>query len=93
MSDDDNFFDRLRDDARPLRYEPNVTRISARVRERIAAQPTVAQLLASWFRPLAATLTALALAAMIGVAWTSETEELSLADESAIEIAGVSYGG
>ena len=89
---DDEFFNRLRDDARALRYEPNAARLTARIRERIAAPPTVAQLLAAWFRPLAATLSAIALAAMIGVAWSSQTEELSLASESTIEIAGVSYG-
>ena len=88
---DDPFFDRLRDDARALCYEPNATRLAARIRERIA-QPTVAQLLASWFRPLAATLSALALAAMIGVAFSGQNDDLSLANETSIEIAGVSYG-
>lgn len=65
---DEEFFERLRGDAARLRHEPDafaLTRIRARIRERIA-RPTVAQLLAAWFRPLAVTLTAIAIAAAIG---------------------------
>lgn len=70
---DDRFFERLRGDAAPLRYEPDamtVNRIAARIRERVqepAVAPTVAELLARWFRPLAAAVTALAIAAGIGL--------------------------
>lgn len=72
---DDRFFERLRDDAEPLRFEPGdfmQARIAARVRERIATQPGVAQLLARWFRPLGAALTAIALAATLSVAWAEQ---------------------
>jgi negative regulator of sigma E activity len=70
---DEKFFERLREDAAALRYEPDDlmrVRIAARVRARIAAQPapSVSQVLAAWFRPLAASLAALALAATIGLA-------------------------
>lgn len=78
---DEQFFERLRGDAAPLRYEPDaftLARIRARIRERIArppiAHPSVAQLLAAWFRPLAATLSAIALAAVLVVATTDESE-------------------
>ena len=69
---EDRFFDRLREDARPLRFEPDdfmMTRISARIRERIQTPPTASQVLARWFRPLAASLSALALAATVGIVW------------------------
>jgi hypothetical protein len=75
---DDNFFERLRSDAAPLRYEPDpiaVTRLQARVRERIAAQASVAHLLASWFRPIATSIAALALAAAISTSWYQESHD------------------
>ena len=78
---DDRFFERLRDDAQQLRYEPADdvmwTRLAARVRDRIQSQPTVAQLLASWFRPIAASLLALSLAAALGIEWIEQTREPS----------------
>jgi hypothetical protein len=54
---DENFLDRLRDDAARLRYDADdvtLTRLAARVRARVAAQPTVTTFLARWFRPVAA---------------------------------------
>ena len=71
---DDRFIERLRSDARSLRFEPKDdaiwTRLPAKIRARIHAQPlTASQLLAAWFRPIAASLTAVALAATIGLAW------------------------
>jgi hypothetical protein len=69
---EDQFFERLRGDARPLVFEPDdfmATRITSRVRGRIASQTTVAGVLARWFRPLAASMTALALAATVGIVW------------------------
>lgn len=68
--DDDKFFERLRGDAAMLRHrvdEATLDRIRERIYERIAPQPTVAEVIASWFRPLAAGLAALALAAAIGL--------------------------
>ena len=95
MTDDDKFFERLRVDARTLRHEPDehtLTRIRARIRESIEPQPTVFDLLAAWFRPLAATLTAIAIAAAIGAAAIRTTDDTTLG-ESRVEItvAGDTY--
>jgi len=91
---DEEFFDRLRNDAAALRYEPDpfaLARVRAMVRERIL-RPTVTQLLAAWFRPLAATLTAIALAAAIGIASIDTSDNTSLGDSSVeIVMAGDSY--
>jgi len=68
---DDPFFDRLRNDAVRLRYDGDammVTRVTARVRERITAPPTVSLFLARWLRPVAVSLSAVALAGCISVA-------------------------
>jgi hypothetical protein len=91
---DEEFFDRLRKDAAPMRYEPDpfaLTRIRARVRERIT-RPTALQLLAAWFRPLAATLTAIAIAAAIAVT-AIDTNDNSTFGDSSVEIvmAGDTY--
>ena len=75
---EDKFFERLRDDARPLRYEGDdflSARIAARVRERVTRAPTVAQLLAAWMRPLAASLAALVLTVTVGLTWTQRNQE------------------
>ena len=68
---DDDFFARLRQDAAPLRHRPDeatLARIRARIQERIAPQPTVAELIASWFRPLAAAVAIVAVIAGVGLA-------------------------
>lgn len=74
---EEQFFDRLRDDAQQLRYEADAfmtTRIAARVRERIAAPPpSVSLFLARWLRPIAASMTAVALAACLSIVWTERT--------------------
>ncbi|MEK6374459.1 MAG: hypothetical protein AABO58_17380 [Acidobacteriota bacterium] len=75
---DDKFFERLRDDARRLRYEPNdvmLSRLSARVRERITAAPTVAHFLARWFRPVAASMAVLAVTAILGVQYFESNQQ------------------
>ncbi|HXG58817.1 MAG TPA: hypothetical protein VNL91_07325 [Thermoanaerobaculia bacterium] len=94
MTDSDKFFERLQADARRLRFEPDeatATRIAARIRERIAEQPSAAVFLARWFRPVAASLSALALAAVLGIAWfekgTGEADVEAIAAGSEIEIA------
>jgi hypothetical protein len=84
MTDNDNFLDRLRADARQLRYEPDEmmsTRIAARVRERIAAesQTGIAQVLARWFRPVVASLATLALVATLGIQWAEQSHDASAA--------------
>lgn len=90
---DDKFFERLRNDAAALRHVPDeqtLARIRARIHEQLAQQPTVAELLAAWFRPLAATLTAIVLAAAIGLA-TIDNEEPSLEPSVEIVVGGDSY--
>lgn len=98
--DDDRFFERLRDDARQLRYDAGelmLSRLTARVRARVAAQPSVESFLARWFRPLAASLAALALAAILGVQWyESAQQQTSLeaamsADPLEISVDGNTY--
>ena len=90
MSD---FLEKLKSDAAALRYEPDaatLARIRARIEERIT-RPTVAELLAGWFRPLVATLTAVAVAAAIAIV-SLDTPD-STTNDTSIEIvmAGDSY--
>ncbi|HEU4888965.1 MAG TPA: hypothetical protein VFV49_13850, partial [Thermoanaerobaculia bacterium] len=87
---DDPFFERLRTDARTLRHQPDEATL-ARIRMRIQAhlereaipglfnvrsEPTVAQLLAAWFRPLVAGAAALALVAAIGTSIVRGREDV-----------------
>lgn len=77
---DDRFFERLRDAAGPLRYEPDdvaFTRLQARVRDRIRTPQTVAQLLAGWFRPVAVSIAVLTLVTALGSAWYQQNHEMS----------------
>jgi hypothetical protein len=89
---DDEFFQRLRGDARSLRHHPDeatLRRIRTNIEAQLApSQPTVSQLLAAWFRPLLATAAAIAIAAAIGTN-VVRSDALPL-DETAIEI---SMGG
>lgn len=92
---DDPFFDRLRNDARGLQYEADeaaYTRLSARIRERIAAPQTVPQILAQWFRPLTASVAAVALTASLGITWYQQTHEpVSVEQISTIDAAAEGY--
>ena len=92
---DDPFFDRLRNEARSLRYEADdalCTRLLARVRERVAAPLTVSQLLAQWFRPLTASVAAIALTASIGITWYQQTHEpVSVEQLSTIDAAAEGF--
>jgi hypothetical protein len=94
---DDPFFARLRGDAQSLRHQPDeatLARIRARIEASIEASmatgPTVAQLLAAWFRPLAATAAALALASAIGVA-VAGSDDLAVGDPVEIRMGGTAY--
>jgi len=96
---DEEFFERMRGHAAPLRYEPDpftLARIRAGVRERIA-RPTAMQLLAAWFRPLAATLTAITIVAAIGIVTidtraTNDNNLTTIGDSSVeIVVAGDTY--
>ena len=93
----DRFFDRLRHEARPLRYEPEDaalwTRLAARIRERIQLPPSVSELLARWFRPVAASLAALALASALSLAWFERSRDNTSAETMASSSVEISVGG
>jgi len=101
MTEHDNFLERLRTDARPLRFEPDemmTTRIAARVRERIAAesQAGIALILARWFRPMVVSLATLALVATLGAAWFEQwhdTSPTSLDALTSTQTVDISVGG
>ena len=85
---EDRFLERLRGDARSLRHEIGevaAARLAARVRSRVM-QPTIAEFIAAWFRPLAASLTALALAVSIGLTIVERNQAVSLSGDS-VEVA------
>ena len=92
---EDRFFERLRNDARQLRYEGDdvmMSRLAARIRGRIA-EPTVVEILARWFRPVAASLAALAVAASVGLTLLETNDAISLdGDQVEIAMAGDVYG-
>ena len=94
---DDKFFDRLRDDAQQLRYEPEDsviwTRLAARIRERIRLQPSVSQLLARWFRPVVASLSVLAIASALSLAWLERSSDLASVETTTSSSVDVSIGG
>jgi len=94
---EDRFLERLREDARSLRYEPQDdviwTRLPAKIRARIQAQPlTASQLLASWFRPIAVSLTAVGVAATIGLAMF-EAPSLTTTDTLASASVDIQFDG
>src|SRR3954468_17372472 len=100
MTDNDNFLDRLRTDARQLRFEPDEmmsARIAARVRERIAAESdtTIAQILARWFRPVIASLATLAVVATLGIQWAEQSQgaAASLDSMTSTQTVDISVGG
>jgi hypothetical protein len=87
---EDQFLERVRQEAARLRYEPDdvaAGRISARVRDRIA-QPTVATVLALWFRPIAATLSVLTIAAALTFTLLDRSDDQETLQ---IEVAGEEY--
>ena len=97
---DETFFERLRSDARQLQHLPDdvtVTRLSARIRARLAApaiaQPTVAQLLAGWLRPLAAVVAAIALAATLSITWETRNHDNPTVDQIAANTTEISVDG
>jgi hypothetical protein len=101
MTEHDNFLDRLRADARQLRFEADgmmTTRIGARVRERIAAESHggIALILARWFRPVVVSLATLALVATLGAAWFEQSHDTSATSLDALTSAqtvDISVGG
>jgi anti-sigma-K factor RskA len=101
---DETFFEQLRHDAQHLQYLPDditVARLTARVRARLTAatvaQPTVAQLLAGWLRPIAAVVAAMAIAATLSVVTESRNHDNPTVDQIAannteISVDGVAFG-
>jgi hypothetical protein len=91
---EDKFLMRLRDDARRLQYSPDdlvVNRISGRIRARLST-PGVAELLARWFRPIAASLAALAIAGAVALGVAERGDDALTYDDSIeISVAGESY--
>jgi len=83
---EDKFFEKLREDSAPLRFEPRDsalwTRLPVRIRERIHHQPSVSQMLARWFRPITVSFVALSIAAALSVTWLEHTRESSYAAEA-----------
>jgi hypothetical protein len=92
---DDPFLERLRDEARALRYDAGdaaYTRLTARIRERVTTPATVSQLLALWFRPVVASVAAIALTASLGLTWYQQTHEpVSVEQISASDTAAEGY--
>jgi hypothetical protein len=101
MIENDDFLERLRPEARQLRFEPDemmATRIAACVRERIAAesQAGIAQVLARWFRPVVVSLATLALVAALGVQWLEQSREVPVTSLDALtstQTVDISVGG
>ncbi|HEX7678183.1 MAG TPA: hypothetical protein VF713_08675 [Thermoanaerobaculia bacterium] len=101
MIENDDFLERLRPEARQLRFEPDemmATRIAARVRERIAAesQAGIAQVLARWFRPVVVSLATLALVAALGVQWLEQSRDVPVTSLDALtstQTVDISVGG
>lgn len=101
MIENDDFLERLRPEARQLRFEPDemmATRIAARIRDRIAAESQVgiAQVLARWFRPVVVSLATLALVAALGVQWLEQSREVpvtSLDVLTSTQTVDISVGG
>ena len=90
---EDRFLDRVREDGRQLRYEMDsaaMSRVAARIRSRLN-DPTVAQWIAGWLRPLAATLSALALIAGIGITLLERNQTVSIGDPIQYTVAGDTY--
>jgi hypothetical protein len=99
---DETFFERLRHDASQLQFtvdEVTVVRLTARVRARVGAQPTVSQMLAGWLRPLAAVIGAIALAATLSLTWIESppdngtTIDQIAANTPEISVAGMTLAG
>lgn len=92
MTEHDDFFERLRADARPLRHQPDDVEL-ARIRARILAtieRPTVIDMLAAWFRPVLATVAMIAAVAVFTLTSLNGNDEPSY-EQVEIVMAGDSY--
>ncbi len=94
MTEHDDFFERLRTDAKSLQHRPDaaaLARIRARIEERIAPRSTVMEILAAWLRPVALSMGALALVTAIGIAVQPSSDDTSYDDAVEIVMAGETY--
>ncbi|HUR81853.1 MAG TPA: hypothetical protein VM733_13895 [Thermoanaerobaculia bacterium] len=93
MTEHDDFLARLRADAAPLRHQPDevtLARIRARIHARIAQdEPTVAEIIASWFRPLAAAVAVVVIVSWIGIA-SLDAKDVNV-DRVEIAVGGETY--
>ncbi len=97
---DETFFEQLRRDAQHLQYRPDdvaVTRLAARIRARLTApavaQPTVAQLLAGWLRPIAAVVAAIAITAALSVLSETRNHDNTTVEQIAANNTEISVDG
>ena len=94
MPERDDFLERLRNDAAPLRHQPDEATL-ARIRERIHARlerPGVIELLARWLRPVAAAAAAVTIAVTVGYMTLARSQGLSVVDAGVeISLAGETY--
>lgn len=92
MTENDDFFARLRADSKPLRYQASEVELS-RIRARIIAtieRPTVLEMIAAWFRPVLAGVAAVAAVAVFTLTQIDTPAEVAY-DEVEIVMAGDSY--
>lgn len=93
---DDAFFEQLQRDASQLQLtldEITIVRLAARIRARVLAQPTVAQMLAGWLRPFAAVVAGITLAAALSLAWVESTHDNTTVDQIAANTTEISVDG
>ena len=95
---EDNFIERLRDDAAQLRYTPAEnapiwTRLPATIRGRMQSEATVSTLLARWFRPITASFAMLAIAAALSIGWVESREPAYNTDTMATNSMEISVDG
>ena len=94
MTEHDDFFERLRADARPLRHQPDevtLARIRARIIATIEDRLTVTEMLAAWFRPVLATVAAIAAVAVLTLTTLKNDNTPPTYDPVEIVMAGDSY--
>ena len=94
MTETDDFFERLRADARPLRYQASEAELS-RIRARILAtieRPTVMDMIAAWFRPVLAGVAAVAAVAVFALTQIDTNDQAAYAEDGVeVVMAGDSY--
>jgi hypothetical protein len=94
---EDRFLEKLRADAARLRFEPKDafvwTRLRAQIRERIRRPADVPQILARWFRPIAASFLLLAAGAAVTVTWVERAQSTYAVESIASHPVEISVDG